>query len=158
MRMRADQVREGHRLRGAVVTRVRSTLDAGVVRITVDSLRPADGSRRAAMATGTFCYRADDVLEVEAGPTAEMADGHQRPRVRGRSRRSDSAAPRAYRVEYQAPAGDGYLIVRDDSSATPSLVVRAHDLLQRQGIDARIRRIVPVERAPRADGVAAGRQ
>ena len=55
MRMRADQVREGHRLRGAVVTRVRPVLDAGVVRISVEGAEPDD----TAIANGTFCYRAD---------------------------------------------------------------------------------------------------
>ena len=139
MRMRADQVREGHRLRGAVVTRVRPVLDAGVVRISVEGAEPDD----TAIANGTFCYRADDVLDVEVAP---WSNGDDVTDARARDRRDD-AAERAYRVEYQAPAGDGYLIVHDDSSATPSLVVRAHDLLQMQGIDARIRRIVPVDRS-----------
>ena len=61
MRMRADQVREGHRLRGAVVTRVRPTVDAGVVRISVDN----DTRTESSIATGTFCYRADDILDVD---------------------------------------------------------------------------------------------
>jgi hypothetical protein len=156
MRMRADQVREGHRLRGARVTRVRSSLDAGVVRISVDNAEEAGDT---AMATGTFCYRADDVLDVDVAP--RTGAGPRRTRSKGRSRRDDSAA-RAYRVEYQAPAGDGYLIVLDDSSTTPSLVVRAHELLRTQGIDARIRRIVPVEQGAtspaHARGVAAGLQ
>jgi len=144
MRMRADQVREGQLLRGAVVTRVRSAADAGVVRISVDSAESAG----AAMATGTFCYRAEDVLDVEVAQPAGDP-GVRRARSKRRDRRDDrrdGSTARAYRVEYQAPAGDGYLIVRDDTSTTPSLVVRAHDLLQMQGIDARIRRIVPVDR------------
>jgi hypothetical protein len=148
MRMRADQVREGHRLKGAVVTRVRAAAYAGVVRITVEN---ADAPANAAMATGTFCYRSDDVLDVETtarpGPIPAL-----KARSRSRSGRGD-APTRTYRVEYQAPAGDGHLIVRDDTSATPSLVVRAHDLLQMQGIDARIRRIVPIE----ADALASRR-
>ena len=138
MRMRADQVREGNRIRGAVVTRVRPALDAGVVRI---SVRSAEATGDTEIANGTFCYRADDVLDVDVAPWPESADDRAARGVR------DAATERAYRVEYQAPAGDGYLIVHDDSSATPSLVVRAHDLLQMQGIDARIRRIVPVDRS-----------
>jgi hypothetical protein len=35
--------------------------------------------------------------------------------------------------------------VRSEGGTTPSLVVRAHDMLQTQGIDARIRRIMPVD-------------
>ena len=139
MRMRADQVREGHRLRGAVVTRVRPAVNAGVVRISVDNDTRTDSS----IATGTFCYRADDILDVDMAarprPVVPVT-----PWARRRSRRDDSPV-RAYRVEYQAAAGDGHVIVRSDGSTTPSLVVRAHDLLQTQGIDARIRRIVPVD-------------
>jgi hypothetical protein len=56
------------------------------------------------------------------------------------------APARDYRVEYQAAAGDGHVIVSTAASSTPSLVTHAHDLLQRLGIDARIRRIVPVAR------------
>jgi hypothetical protein len=139
--MRADHVREGHRLRGAVVTRVRPALDAGVVRISVEG---AEAAGDTAIATGTFCYRADDVLDVEVAPWPDDDTREAPGATRGLR---DDATERAYRVEYQAPAGDGYLIVHDDSSATPSLVVRAHDLLQMQGIDARIRRIVPVDRS-----------
>jgi hypothetical protein len=142
MRMRADQVREGNRLKGAVVTRVRPALDAGVVRISVEKAGAPAGAE---IATGTFCYRADDVLDVEV---AARPGGDEAREARGSTRdQRDDPTERAYRVEYQAPAGDGYLIVHDDSSATPSLVVRAHDLLQMQGIDARIRRIVPVDRS-----------
>jgi hypothetical protein len=139
MRMRADQVREGQWLRGAVVTRVRPALDAGVVRISVDN---AEAPRDPGIATGTFCYRADDVLDIEEAPLASDGDA-------GTLRGEDWGEPpaRSYRVEYQAPAGDGYLIVRADASTTPSLVVRAYELLQTQGIDARIRRIVPVEQS-----------
>jgi hypothetical protein len=140
MRMRADQVREGHRLRGAVVTRVRSAVDAGVVRISVHNDTRGDSS----IAPGTFCYRADDILDVDmAAKPRPFTSAKQRA---GRRTRPDGSPVRAYRVEYQAAAGDGYLIVRSDGSSTPSLVVRAHDLLQTQGIDARIRRIVPVDR------------
>jgi hypothetical protein len=139
MRMRADQVREGHRLRGAVVTRVRPAADAGVVRISVDNDTRTDSS----MATGTFCYRADDILDVDmAAWTRPAVPASSWTKRRGRL---DDSPVRAYRVEYQAASGDGHVIVRSDGSTTPSLVVRAHDLLQTQGIDARIRRIVPVD-------------
>jgi len=139
MRMRADQVREGHRLRGAVVTKVRPAVNAGVVRISVDN----DARTESSIATGTFCYRVDDVLDVDMASTPRPLVP-TRPWSRRRSRRDDSPA-RAYRVEYQAAAGDGHVIVRSDGGTTPSLVVRAHDMLQTQGIDARIRRIVPVD-------------
>ena len=139
MRMRADQVREGHRLRGAVVTRVRPAVYAGVVRISVDSDTRTDSP----MATGTFCYRADDILDVDMASRPRPAVP-ARPWTKRRSLRDDSPV-RAYRVEYQAASGDGDVIVRSDGSSTPSLVVRAHDMLQTQGIDARIRRIVPVD-------------
>lgn len=138
MRMRADQVREGHRLRGAVVTRVRPAGDAGVVRISVDS----DARAESSIATGTFCYRADDVLDVDMAARPRPAALPAKPSSRSRR---DDAPVRAYRVEYQAAAGDGHVIVRSDGGSTPSLVVRAHDMLQTQGIDARIRRIVPVD-------------
>jgi len=121
------------------VTRVRPTADAGVVRISVDN----DARAESSIATGTFCYRADDILDVDmaARPRPVVP---ARPWGRRRSRRDD-APVRAYRVEYQAAAGDGHVIVRSDGGGTPSLVVRAHDILQTQGIDARIRRIVPVD-------------
>jgi hypothetical protein len=54
---------------------------------------------------------------------------------------------RAYRVEYQAAAADGYVIVRTGAGATADVVTQAHEQLQRQGIDARIRRIVPIRPA-----------
>ena len=95
------------------------------------------------IATGKFCYRADDILDVDmaARPRPVVPT---KPWTRRRSRGDDSPV-RAYRVEYQAAAGDGHVIVSSDGSTTPSLVVRAHDMLQTQGIDARIRRIVPVD-------------
>jgi hypothetical protein len=55
-----------------------------------------------------------------------------------------SGERRAYRVEYQAASGDGHVIVSTAASGTPSLLTHAVDLLQERGIDARIRRIVPV--------------
>jgi hypothetical protein len=65
MRLRAEQVRAGHRLRGATVTRVRSMLDRGTVRITVEH---TDGDpASAAVADGTFGFLANDVLDVD-GP------------------------------------------------------------------------------------------
>jgi hypothetical protein len=137
--MRADQVREGHRLRGAVVTRVRTTANAGVVRISVDN----DTRTETSIATGTFCYRADDILDVDMASRPRPASP-TKPWSKRRSRRDDSPV-RAYRVEYQAAVGDGHVIVRSDGGTTPSLVVHAHDMLQTQGIDARIRRIVPVD-------------
>jgi len=95
------------------------------------------------MATGTFCYRADDILDVDMAVWTRPAVS-ARPWTKRRGRLDESPV-RAYRVEYQAASGDGHVIVRSDGSTTPSLVVRAHDLLQTQGIDARIRRIVPVD-------------
>ncbi len=51
---------------------------------------------------------------------------------------------RAYRVEYQAAAADGYVVVQTRAGATADVVTHAHELLQRQGIEVRIRRIVPI--------------
>jgi hypothetical protein len=121
------------------VTRVRPAVDAGVVRISVDNDTRSDST----IATGTFCYRADDVLDVDMASRPRPAVP-VKPWTKLRSRRYDSPG-RAYRVEYQAASGDGHVIVRSEGSTTPSLVVRAHDMLQVQGIDARIRRIVPVD-------------
>ena len=53
-----------------MVTRVRPTLDWGMVRITVES---QDDLSTSDMPNGTFCYLADDVLEVEASAPAEVA-------------------------------------------------------------------------------------
>jgi hypothetical protein len=58
MRMRADQVRVGHRLGDAVVTRVRVALDWGPVRITVEP------QNTAVEPVSTFSYLPDDILDV----------------------------------------------------------------------------------------------
>lgn len=60
VKMRADQVREGERIGGATVMRVRQTFDPGLVRITVES-----ESRTSHIADGTFCFLAGDILEVD---------------------------------------------------------------------------------------------
>jgi hypothetical protein len=62
MRMRADQIQTGHCIDGALVTRVRPTLDWGMVHITLEN---ADSRRPDGIANGTFCFLADDILEVE---------------------------------------------------------------------------------------------
>jgi hypothetical protein len=79
--------------------------------------------------------RADQVRSGEghAGAAAEDRAGEEAP-------------ARVYRVEYQAAAGDGHVLVSTAERGTPSLVTYAHDLLLKRGIDARIRRIVPVAR------------
>lgn len=163
MRMRADQVRVGHRLGGAVVTRIQPTLDWGVVRITVE--RPPD-SGDALVPDGTFSYLPDDIVDVQrpapsgahdgspAGPATIAAttipaltppDDEEDDGAQGRRSTRHEVA---YRVEYQAVTGDGHIVVRTDDSVTTSMVGRAHDLLEQQGIDARIRRIVPLDREP----------
>ena len=69
---------------------------------------------------------------------------------------SDAAQPqprgpiedRVYRIEYTAPSGDGHIVIgADEAAVTPGLVGYARDLLAQQGIEARIRRIVPGRRA-----------
>lgn len=79
MRVRADQVRVGHRLSGARVTKVRPTLDWGIVRITVENAPEPVGP---AIPDGTFSYLPDDLLEVDTAETVEASAG--RP---GRRRR-----------------------------------------------------------------------
>jgi hypothetical protein len=55
---------------------------------------------------------------------------------------------RVYRVEYTAACGDGHIVIgADEAAVTPGLVGYARDLLAEQGIEARIRRIVPGRRA-----------
>jgi hypothetical protein len=123
MRLRADQVRVGHRLGNAVVTRVQPTLDWGVVRITVENEPHSAG---APVPSGTFSYLPDDLLDVQR-PGSDLDAGE-------------------YRVEYHAVNGDGHIVVRAEDSRTTSLVAHAQDVLQRHGVDARIRRIVPIDR------------
>jgi hypothetical protein len=171
MRMRADQVRVGHRLGGAVVTRVQPTLDWGVVRITVE--HQPDAGESAQVPDGTFSYLPDDIVDVQrpapsgayagspagpatfAGATQAVSPPNHDGGDGAQGRRATTQEV-AYRVEYQAVTGDGHIVVRADDSVTTSMVGRAHDLLEQQGIDARIRRIVPLDREPVA-GRPAGR-
>lgn len=76
MRLRADQVQTGHCIDGALVTRVRPTLDWGMVHITVEN---ADNRRPDGIANGTFCFLADDILEVERSPLAATVGSTSRP-------------------------------------------------------------------------------
>jgi hypothetical protein len=66
MRLRAEQVRAGHRLGGATVTRVRAMLDRGTVRITVE--HPDGDAAPGDLADGTFSFLTGDVLEVDRLP------------------------------------------------------------------------------------------
>ncbi|MGH3355823.1 MAG: hypothetical protein ACRDOJ_07980, partial [Nocardioidaceae bacterium] len=64
MKVRADQVRTGQRIRGATVMRVRPALDRGMVRITLKNTGVIPRQR---VPDGTFCYLADDIVEVDLG-------------------------------------------------------------------------------------------
>ncbi len=167
MRVRADQIRVGHRLGGAVVTKVRPTLDWGVVRITVENAsRPVDRPGAGTpVPSGTFSYLPDDLVDVQRDVTDPAAVPTTQPvghvgtasrTVVGPEERVHPTPLRPstrsgvgggfYRVEYVSPDGDGHIVVRTDDSATTSLVGHAHMLLRDQGIDARIRRIIPLGR------------
>ncbi|HWL97773.1 MAG TPA: hypothetical protein VNP20_10520 [Nocardioidaceae bacterium] len=71
MRVRADQVRAGQRISGAMVTKVRQTLERGTVRLTLENdYDPRTLSRSTVgVADGTFCYRSGDILDVESPRT-----------------------------------------------------------------------------------------
>lgn len=168
MRVRADQVRVGHRLGGAVVTKVRPTLDWGVVRITVeDAGRPAGPSGAGVpVPSGTFSYLPDDIVDVQRDAIDPSATGAPRPGgpvsasrtvvgpeervsptpLRPSSTTRSGAGGGLYRVEYLAATGDGHIVVRADATTTTSLVGQALDQLKAEGVDARIRRIVPLDR------------
>lgn len=146
MRLRADQVRVGHRLGNAVVTRVQPTLDWGVVRITVENEPDSAG---APVPSGTFSYLPDDLLDVQRPGSdldAGTVDVGARRRRPSGPTRYGGRGPGEYRVEYHAVNGDGHIVVRTEDSRTTSLVAHAQDVLQRHGVDARIRRIVPIDR------------
>jgi hypothetical protein len=146
MRVRADQVRVGQRLGNAVVTRVQPTLDWGVVRITVEHEPESSG---VPVPSGTFSYLPDDILDVQRPPASDIerglgADVRVRPARQSRPTRYGGRSPGEYRVDYQAITGGGHIVVRTEDSRTTSLVGHAQDVLRRRGIDARIRRIVPL--------------
>lgn len=62
-------------------------------------------------------------------------------------RRPGAVEDRVYRIEYTAASGDGHIVVgADEAAITAGLVGYARDLLAQQGIEARIRRIVPGRR------------
>lgn len=52
--------------------------------------------------------------------------------------------PGVYRVDYQAGDDDGHLLLRTVDTSTDRIVTDAADLLHERGIEARIRRIIPV--------------
>jgi hypothetical protein len=144
MRVRADQVRVGHRFGGSVVTRVQPTLDWGVVRITLENVPDPVGLLRPG---GTFSYLPDDLIDVQRPSSAEGSSADDDVVMAHADRGCPEFSSDAYRVEYQAIEGDGYVVVRaGDSDAC--IVDRAAALLREQGIDARIRRIVPLTREP----------
>jgi hypothetical protein len=174
MRVRADQVRVGHRLGGAVVTKVRPTLDWGVVRITVEHADAPERPPEAAtpVPSGTFSYLPDDIVDVQREIADQTAEPIHEPTApvgtASRTVLDPAGAPAApvsptplrpstttrrgfggglYRVEYLASSGDGHIVVRADDSTTTSLVGHALDLLEEKGIEARIRRIVPLDRS-----------
>lgn len=51
---------------------------------------------------------------------------------------------RTYRVDYQAGAESGHITLRTDAHLTASLATQARALLEARGLEASIRRIVPV--------------
>jgi hypothetical protein len=72
MRLRAEQIRPGHRVRGYDVVGVRASLNSGTVRITVAPRTPTSG---AAGATLTFCYQCGEVLDEENGVVSRDDSG-----------------------------------------------------------------------------------
>jgi hypothetical protein len=87
------------------------------------------------------------VLQADAavGPEGTVATSDA---AQPQPRRPGPLEDRVYRIEYAAPSGDGHIVVgADEAAITAGLVGYARDLLAQQGIEARIRRIVPGRRA-----------